>query len=337
MIVTNADEALSALRGGLSLSPTLRGEAELVVEALRGSLDASGALRLVRAMRTDGRAVLARLVAKRGPKAAASIEAKGRRVEVIRRVYGRSWWTWLTGDRRHGIGTHWTGGVRGLAAAAEFLLVDKSGTVATNAIVDYDGSAVILYPTIVDVEGGDPRLLYTGHGAHNPACFGLDFTGPGFLRPVGDGVRWETLESVPVPPELVSRCGVVHLDEDELRRWPKGPTSSVPWLLRTRPGSVVSISAFLAPTWAQIASYAALGRAHRILSGWTDADPVVVGHYQRADSRADPFHYPLAWLRAAILDESDLLAAGGWLARVNPAEVSDLLRQYRLEVRGSGW
>lgn len=332
--VDSEAEALGRLSAGFRFSPALQAVADDFVVALRGPVDEERARRLYRAMRADGRAMVDEILDAGGEDARRLYQYKRRNAAAMRRAYSMRWHRWIREDKRFGLGTHWTGGTGSAYAAARYLLAVRPGRVSSNVFIDYDGSVVIVYPTALDPDTGDDELVFTTHGAHNPGCIGVDFTSPGFLeRRAG---RWHSKGGARLSDAVVDAAGVVTLSDVELRSWP-ATSPTVPWLSRKADGRVWSVRDFLAPTWAQLASYAVLGRVHATLFGWTSADLVVVGHYQRSDSRADAFHYPLRWLREAILDGDDLLDPGGWMARINPEEVGDTLTQYRQDVIGTGW
>ena len=332
--IDSEDEARRAVNNSLTLSPHVREEVDAWVSALRGTLTEAQARSLYRAMRADGRTLVAELLRQGGQDAATAYAYKGRTAEEMRRSYAKRWHKYLT-ERRQGMGTHWTGGTGSAVKAAKYLLTTKPGRVSTNVFIDYDGSTVICYPTVVDPDILDDTVLFTAHGAHNPACFGVDFCSPGFLRRKGS--QWTTQGGSRVKDSVVAACGVVHLPDIKDRTW-AGRHASVPWANRSSQGRVWSIQHFLAPTWLQMASYIVLGRVHAKLLGWTEQDIVVCGHHQRSDSRADPFYYPLRWAREAILSDADMLdASTSWLVLVNPEDAGGLLQSYRAAVRGTAW
>ena len=333
--VDSRSEALATLAEGLRFSSHLAEMATEFVDVLQGkSVGVEVARALVRAMRRDGQFAVAEILRKGGRDAENAYAYKNRDADAFRKAYSKRWHKWIQADRRYGLGTHWTGGTGSAFKAARYLVAVRPGRVSSNVFIDYDGSVLIVFPTVLDEEIGDDALGFTAHGAHNPACIGTDFTSPGFLERRGGS--WRAKGGAKLSPEIVAACGVIRLDDVELRSWPaRSPV--VPWLRRDSPGRIWSVKDFLAPTWAQMASYIVLGRCHAAIYGWTSADPVVVGHYQRTDSRADPFYFFLRWCREAILDGDDLLDPDSWLARVNPEEVSDLGVEYRRDVAGSGW
>ncbi len=336
--IDSREEAVARIRSGMALSEHVRSHAGAFVDVLQGDFNRATALKLYRAMRYDGRKVAAQIQREGGEDAVRAYAYKGRTAEQMRRSYSKRWHKWIRDDCRYGMGIHWTAGNGGAYRAARYLLDKKPGRVSSNVFLDYDGSVFIVYPTFVDPEIRDTELLYTAHGAHNPGCFGVDFASPGFLE--RSGGRWKNKYGGKLRDEVVAACGVITLDDLELRSWEGEPTPAVPWLLRKGPGRVYSVRHFLAPTWGQLAGLVVLGRIHSKLYGWTEDDLVVVGHYQRSDSRADPFFYPLAWVRAACIGEGlteDLVSPGSWLARCNPADVQALTVEYRKAVRSLGW
>ena len=333
--VDSAAEARERIARGFRYCRHLQEIADDVIEILKGNVTIGAARRVYRAMRNDGRLIVAKILAK-GEDAKRAYIYKGRTADQMRRNYSRRWHRWIDNDRRYGMGTHWTAGTGSAYAAADYLLRRKPGRVSSNVFIDYDGSCFIAYPTILDPEIEDHKLIFTAHGAHNPGCFGVDFTSPGFLARGVDG-RWRSKYGATLRDEIVEACGVVTLKDRKLKSWTATPTDAVPWICRKRPGTVYSVDYFLAPSWEQLASYIVLGRVHAALCEWKPDDLVVVGHYQRSDSRADPFYYPLAWIRSSILEADNVLDPAHWLARINPAEVNETLTEYRREVAGSGW
>lgn len=336
--VDTREEAVDRIRSGMKASPHLRAHAGAFVDVLQGDFNRATALELYRAMRNDGRTIAARIQQRGGKDAVRAYARKGRTAEEMRRSYSKRWHKWIRDDYRFGMGIHWTAGNGGAERAARYLLHTKPGRVSSNVFLDYDGSAFIVFPTFIDPEIGDDELLYTAHGAHNPGCFGVDFASPGFLERAGAG--WRNKYGGKLRDEVVAACGVVTLEDLELRSWEHEATPAVPWLLRKEAGRVWSVKHFLAPTWGQLAGLVVLGRIHSKLYGWSEEDLVVVGHYQRSDSRADPFHYPLGWVRAACIGEGlseDLVSPGSWLARCNPADVQLLMEDYRRWARPLGW
>lgn len=336
--VDTREEAFERLRQGMAASPHVRQLAGDFIDVLQGEFSRAQALDLYRAMRNDGRTVAAKIQERGGEDAVQAYAYKGRTAADMRRGYSKRWHKWLRDDRRFGMGVHWTAGTGGAVAAARYLLYRRPGRVSSNVFLDYDGGIFIVFPTFIDTEIGDDELLYTAHGAHNPACFGVDFASPGFLH--RSGGQWRNHYGGKMRDEIISACGVVTLDDIELRSWENESTPAVPWLLRKKPGRVWSVKHFLAPSWEQIAGLVVLGRIHSKLYGWTEEDLVCVGHYQRSSSRADPFYYPLGWVRAACLGEGlfkDLLEPGSWLARCNPVNVQKLTIEYRKWARSLGW
>jgi hypothetical protein len=327
-------EAFERIARGFRFAPHVAELAEDFVDVLNGNVGAERALRLYRAMRHDGRSQIAEMLRKGGKDAETAYAYKARDAEQMRKAYSKRWHKWIDADRRLGMGTHWTGGTGSAYKAARYLCTLRPGRVSSNVFIDYDGSVFIAFATYPDAELGDSNV-FTAHGAHNPATFGVDFTSPGFVeRKAG---RWQSKSGSKLSDELVAACGIVTLDDLALRSWPATATSSIPWINRKKPGRVWSVRDFLAPTWEQLASYLVLGRIHAELYQWTAEDFVVVGHHQRSDSRADPFFYPLAWLRESILSGEDVLDPDHWLPKVNAEEVGELLTNYRRDVAGSGW
>jgi hypothetical protein len=339
--VDNVDDAFRRVREGFKLSPHLAGLAAFYVDALAGELDPLGARALYQAMRFDGQSVAARIQrGKNGRPIADAVRAyqyKGRTAEQMKQSYSSKWHKWIDGSRRSGMGIHWTAGTGGAYQAARYLLYNKPGRVSSNVFIDYDGSCFIVYPTAIDRDIGDDACLFTAHGAHNPGCFGVDFASPGFLERAGSG--WRSKAGSRIKTDIISKCGVIELSDLNLKAWKNTPTKSVFWLSRKSEGRVYSVDYFLAPTWSQMASLVVLGRVHSILNNWTADDIVCCGHYQRSDSRADPFYYPLGWVREACLSKAseNLLAPGSWLSRFNPADVQDITVDYRQWARSLGW
>jgi hypothetical protein len=329
-------EARAVLSAGMRYSPHLRGELEAALDILQGSWSMAAALRVLRAARHDGRIMVADILRKGGKDAEELYQHKARTAADMRRAYSSRWHEWINPDHRHGIGVHWSAGTGDVEKLADYLIRRRPGRVSTNAIIGYDGSTVFPFAAFPDVANGDPECIFTAHGAHNPGCIGLDFTSPGFLERRGG--RWYAKGGGPVPDRVIDTCGVVTLEDLELRSWPGKPTAECPWIYRdSKPGKVYSVRHFLAPSWAQLAAFLVVGRALTLVFEWTDRDLVLLGHHQRSASRADVFHYPLRWLRADMLSGVDVLTPDHWLARVNAEKVNGLLNEYRREVRGLGW
>lgn len=328
-------EAGQVLASGLRLSPHLREEAEAILNVLSGRRDKALAWRVLRAARRDGQIMVANIIRRGGADARELYAHKGRTAEQMRSAYLR-WHDWISDSKRHGLGVHWSAGNGDADRLADYLIRRRPGRVSTNIVTGYDGSTVILFPAVADPELGDDRTLFTAHGAHNPGCIGYDFTSPGFLERRGGA--WYARNGSRMADEVIDACGVVTLDDLDLRSWSGEPTPECPWIYRKgREGRVWSVRHFLAPTWQQLAMFLVIGRAMSIVYQWTRSDLVVVGHYQRSTTRADPFHYPLRWLRDDILRPSDALHPDGWLARINPEEVDALINEYRRSVVGTGW
>lgn len=333
--VDTEEEALARVRAGMALSPHVRELADAYVDVLAGRIDEARARALYRAMRRDGMKVAADVQRRGGKDAELAYAYKGRTAAEMRRSYSKRWHKWLSETKRYGLGVHWTAGTGGAWRAAKYLLATKPGRVSTNAFLDYDGSVFIVYPTVLDSGIEDNELIYTAHGAHNPGCIGVDFASPGMVERSGGG--WRGKYGGKLRDDIVAACGVVELDLEH-RKWSGEPTPATPWVNRGEDGTVWSARYFLAPTWEQIAGLVVMARVHSVLHHWTEADLVVVGHYQRSSSRADPFYYPLGWIRRdALALEANLVCPSAWLARVNPADVGELVREYRVWAKPLGW
>lgn len=336
--VDSREEAELRIKVGMNTSAHLKQYAGDYCDVLQGRFSTEQALNIYRSMRHDGRKVAADIQRKGGEDAVRAYAYKGRTAAQMRRNYSKRWHKWLLNDHRSGMGIHWTAGTGSAKTAARYLLHTKPGRVSSNVFIDYDGSCFIVYPTYFDPEIGDTELLYTSHGAHNPGCFGVDFASPGFLERAGG--RWRSKSGGRVRDEVIAACGVVTLEDIEHRTWNNAPTEACPWLLRKNRGRVWSVKHFLAPSWEQLAALCVLGRIHSKLYGWTKQDLVCVGHYQRSDSRADPFFYPLGWIRSACIGDgmdADLLKPGSFLARCNPSDVQQMTIEYREWARPFGW
>ena len=332
--VDTSGEALRRLRAGLSQCSEV--VAEDVLAVLQGDCDRELALRVYRGLRMAGKRLLEKHYwATQRARKVANYEAKCRRWDVVRkwiRLGGR-WWKWrkhVREDRRAGVGLHWTGSSLDLLAGMRGLLTSPQIT-ASNVGVGYDGSAAVFFPTFPDGED----LVWCAHGAHNPACFGVDLMG---ACPVERGAGgWLDPYDRRVPDEIVAHAGIIDLADRGLRQMTVGASKEVPWGYRSKGGSATS-RYYLAPTWEQAAMAVVLGRVHAALYGWTEEDVVLCSHHQRADSRTDVFHFPLKWARRDILDHGrNLVAPDAWLARMWAGEVSVLVNEYRREVRGTPW
>ena len=326
-------EAIARFDAGLALSPHLKGHSETLADILQGKICNASAQAVYKLARYDGQRFSAAVYA-RGPKEGArAYKRKGRTAAEMRRSY-RKWAKHIDPLRRGGMGVHWTGGRRDVDAALRYLLT-KPGKVSSNVGISHDGSPLIVFPTLPEALSDLPEpLLFTAHGAHNPACFGVDLPSPGWIY--NHGGHWGTRSGALIAPEIIAACGVVHLPDASQRAWLAGKSDAVPWGYRKKPGKVYA-KHFLAPSWESLAMLVIIGRIHSHFYKWTNADVVTCGHYQRTDSRADHFIAPLKWVREACLTFDNLLKPSAWLARWNPSEVSQATQGYRNEVVGTCW